>query len=72
MEKLTFSLNGSEYVELTGLLKYMGLAVNGAEAQLLVTEGRVWRAGVVELRKRAKLRLGDTIVVGDVTVEVVA
>ncbi len=72
MEKLTFSLNGSEYVELTGLLKYMGLAANGAEAQLLVTEGRVWRAGVVELRKRAKLRLGDTIVVGDVAVEVVA
>ncbi len=72
MEKLTFSLNGSEYIELTSLLKYMGLAANGAQAQSLVSEGRVLRAGAVELRKRAKLRIGDCITVGDVTVEVVA
>ena len=71
MEKLTFSLNGSEYIELTSLLKYMGLA-NGAQAQSLVSEGRVLRAGAVELRKRAKLRIGDCITVGEVMVEVVA
>lgn len=72
MEKRTFSLDGSEYIELIGLLKYMGLAENGAQAKELVMRGKVVRDGVIELRKRAKLRVGDSIVVGQVTVVVVS
>ncbi len=72
MERRTFSLDGSEYIELIGLLKYMGLAENGAQAKELVMSGQVVRDGVIELRKRAKLRVGDSIVVGQVTVVVVS
>ena len=59
-----------EYIELFKLLKVLDLVDSGAEAKLIVAQGHVKRNGEIELRKRAKIRLGDTIEVADVTIEV--
>ncbi|MFC2348416.1 MAG: RNA-binding S4 domain-containing protein [Bacteroides sp.] len=65
MPKTEFSLEGTEYIELIRLLKYVGIAKNGGHAQELVVQGAVLRNGMPELRKRAKLRAGDLIRVGE-------
>ena len=61
MPRTEFSLEGTEYIELIRLLKYVGIAKNGGHAQELVVQGAVFRNGEPELRKRAKLRAGDLI-----------
>ena len=65
MPKTEFSLEGTEYIELIRLLKYVGIAKNGGHAQELVVQGAVLRNGMPELRKRAKLRAGDLRRVGE-------
>ena len=65
MPKTAFSLEDTEYIELIRLLKYVGIAKNGGHAQELVVQGAVLRNGMPELRKRAKLRAGDLIRVGE-------
>lgn len=65
MPKTEFSLEGTEYIGLIRLLKYVGIAKNGGHAQELVVQGAVLRNGMPELRKRAKLRAGDLIRVGE-------
>lgn len=65
MPKTEFSLEGTGYIELIRLLKYVGIAKNGGHAQELVIQGAVLRNGMPELRKRAKLRAGDLIRVGE-------
>ncbi|MFC2324191.1 MAG: RNA-binding S4 domain-containing protein [Bacteroides sp.] len=65
MPRTEFSLEGTEYIELIRLLKYVGIAKNGGHAQELVVQGAVLRNGMPELRKRAKLRAGDLIRVGE-------
>ena len=62
-----------EYIELFKLLKVLDLVDTGAQAKMIVADGYVLRNGEVELRKRAKIIAGDSLVVGgDVTIEVVA
>lgn len=56
----TFKLN-TEYIELIKLLKAVGIAENGGHAQALVEDNVVKVNGVVETRKRAKLRAGDKV-----------
>ena len=65
MPKTEFSLEGTEYIELIRLLKYLGIAKNGGHAPEVVIQGAVLRNGMPELRKRAKLRAGDLIRVGE-------
>ncbi|MEN4044758.1 RNA-binding S4 domain-containing protein [Sulfurimonas sp. NWX367] len=61
-----------EYIELYKLLKVLDLVDSGAQAKMIVADGYVIRNGEVELRKRAKIRAGDMLSVGDdVTIEVV-
>jgi len=61
-----------EYIELFKLLKVLDLVDSGAQAKMIVADGYVRRNGEVELRKRAKIRAGDVLLVGDdVTIEVV-
>lgn len=60
-----------EYIELYKLLKVLDLVDSGAEAKLIVADGHVKRDGKVELRKRAKIRSGETLEVADVVIEVV-
>lgn len=50
-----------EYIELIKLLKVTQIAESGAMAKILVENEEVRRNGEVELRKRAKIRQGETI-----------
>jgi len=61
-----------EYIELYKLIKFLDLVDSGADAKMIVAEGNVYRNGEQELRKRAKIRVGDKLVIGDVTIEVQA
>jgi ribosome-associated protein len=56
----TFELS-EEYIELIKLLKLMGLADTGGDAKNMVDDGLVQLNGVIESRKRAKIRVGDFI-----------
>lgn len=58
-----FKING-EYIELIALLKVTGIAETGGVAGILVTQGEVTVNGVIELRKRAKLKPGMKVKVG--------
>ena len=61
-ESKSFTIKqGEEYIELIKLLKVLNIAESGALAQILVSNGDVNRNNVVELRKRAKIRRGETI-----------
>jgi ribosome-associated protein len=59
-KKLSFAIRG-EYIELIQLLKAMNLAESGGQAKAMVEDGLVKLNGQTELRKRAKLRPGDTV-----------
>jgi len=58
---MIFNLNGAEYIELIKLLKLLHIAESGGHAKIMVDEGEVKLNGVVESRKRAKLRPGDKV-----------
>lgn len=60
--KMEFKIEG-EYIELLALLKAIGMAQTGGHAKMIVEDEAVFRNGELELRKRAKLRPGDVIVI---------
>lgn len=60
----------NEYIELTKLLKVTGLCSSGGMAKVVVSEGRVRVDGVVELRKRCKVRKGQTVTFAGDTIAV--
>ena len=51
----------TEYIQLIQLLKTLGISETGGQAKLMVEDGLVKLNGVVEYRKRAKLKRGDKI-----------
>ena len=59
-----------EFIQLDQLLKTTGLCHSGGYAHAEIEAGKVSVDGVVETRKRAKLRPGQTVSYGDETVEV--
>ena len=59
-----------EYIELYKLIKFLDLVDSGADAKMIVADAHVVRNGEIEMRKRAKIRKGDVLKVGDVTIEV--
>ena len=62
-----------EYIELFKLIKVLDLVDSGAQAKMIVSDGYVMRNGEPELRKRAKIIVGDHLVIGgDVEIDVVA
>ena len=64
-----FPLQG-EYIELIQLLKVTGLCSTGGMAKMVVEDGLVKVAGVVELRKRCKIRRGQKVELEGEVVEV--
>lgn len=56
----TFKIE-DEYIELIKLLKVTGLCSTGGMAKIVTGEGRVRVNGVVELRKRCKIKRGQTV-----------
>ena len=59
-----------EYIELFKLIKLLDLVDSGAEAKMIVADAHVVRNGEIEMRKRAKIRKGDKLVIGDVNIEI--
>jgi ribosome-associated protein len=59
-----------EYVELCNLLKIVGLADSGGRGKTMVAEGLVKVDGLIETRKTAKIRAGQTVVVGNQTINI--
>ena len=60
MQILHFVMRG-EFITLDRLLKATGLAPSGGAAKQMVAEGRVQVDGRDELRKTAKLRVGQVV-----------
>ncbi len=60
-----------EYIELIKLLKIMGIAESGGMAKSIVEDENVYCNGVLEKRKRLKVRKGDIIKVFDVEINVI-
>lgn len=71
MQKLSFTLDG-EYVELNQLLKLVGLCDSGGAGKVIVAGGAVKVDGKQELRKTAKIRAGQVVSLGDVSIQVQA
>ena len=69
MQNLTFDLAG-EFVELNQLLKLSGLCDSGGAGKNMVASGIVKVDGKKELRKTAKIRAGQVVLVGDVRISV--
>ena len=57
---MTFSLQG-EYIELCKLLKAVNLVASGGEGKEVVSQGLVRVDGVVETRRRCKIRSGQQV-----------
>jgi ribosome-associated protein len=62
MTQKTFAITG-EYIELIKLLKAARVCFSGGEAKQIVEEEMVQLNGNIELRKRAKIRVGDVVTV---------
>ncbi|MDR2125632.1 MAG: RNA-binding S4 domain-containing protein [Prevotellaceae bacterium] len=58
---IEFKLQNGDYIELIQLLKRVKIAMSGGEAKMLVADRKVKRNGETETRKRAKIRVGETI-----------
>lgn len=61
-----------DYIELFKLIKVMGLVESGGQAKVFIEEGKVKRNGLVELRKRSKIVVGESIEIEGDTIEVLA
>ena len=72
MVMLQFSLQGREFIELNNLLKVTGLCGSGGVAKMVIADGLVKVDGVVETRKRCKIRAGQTVAFQGQTIAVKA
>lgn len=71
LQQITFALRG-DFITLDKLLKACGLASSGGYAKSLIADGRVQVDGQEELRKTAKIRLGQVVSLQGVRIKVVA
>lgn len=56
-----FKLENNEFIELHDLLKVLGLCESGGMAKTAIAAGSVKVDGIVELRKRCKIRAGQIV-----------
>jgi len=61
-----------EYIELCKLLKAANIVMSGGEGKEVVAQGMVTVDGELELRKRCKIRAGQTVEFEGQTIEVVS
>ncbi|CAJ0785820.1 MAG: RNA-binding S4 domain-containing protein [Ralstonia sp.] len=69
MPNIDFALT-TEYIELHKLLKLTGVVDSGGAGKAVVAEGAVTVDGQPELRKTAKIRAGQVVMLGDVRIAV--
>ena len=61
-KNLFFELDeGEEYIELISLLKYLNIASTGGQAKMMVENNEVMVDGVLESRKRRKVKSGMVV-----------
>ena len=60
----------TDYIELCNLLKCAGPTVSGGQAKVLINDGQVKVDGHIELRKKCKIRPGQTVTFGSYTIRV--
>lgn len=70
METTEFRLKG-EYIALCDLLKTEGIADSGGQGKAFVADGLVTVDGELELRKTAKIRVGQVVECLGQTIKVV-
>jgi len=70
MKVQRFELTG-DFIALNRLLKLAGICDSGGAGKALVACGDVCVDGAIELRKTAKIRAGQRVVIGDHIVDVV-
>ncbi len=70
IQNMQFDLS-AEYIELCNLLKLLGLADSGGRGKAMVAEGLVKVDGLIEHRKTAKIRSGQTVSVGTCNIKVI-
>lgn len=68
-QSIQFDLT-TEYIELCNLLKLVGLADSGGRGKMMVAEGSVLVDGLIEYRKTAKIRNGQTVKVAEHTIHI--
>ena len=56
-----FKIEKGKYIELHDLLKVTGICSTGGAAKIAITEGMVTVDGIVEKRKRCKIKKGQAI-----------
>jgi ribosome-associated protein len=56
-----FEITDQKFIELHDLLKIKGLCSTGGAAKTAIAEGLVKVDGIVELRKRSKIRKGQIV-----------
>ena len=64
MNEITYNLT-DDYIELYKLIKILDLVDTGGQAKLLIENHQVKRDGIIETRKRAKIKKGECIMIGD-------
>lgn len=68
-EKMDISIS-TEYIKLDQLLKFAGIAENGADAKFIIMEKNVSVNGETETRRGKKIFKGDTVQVGEEIINV--
>jgi len=71
MHTIEFILMG-DYIELCNLLKLAGVADSGGQGKALVAQGQVKVDGQIELRKTAKIRVGQIVEHQDVIISLLS
>ncbi len=66
-QNIEFELT-TDYIELCNLLKLVGIADSGGRGKTLVAEGLVEVDDLIEKRKRAKIRSGQTVKMADILI----
>mgnify|MGYP003409817921 FL=1 len=69
MPELQFELQG-EYIELNQLLKLVGLCDSGGIGKQIVASGVVLVDGIQELRKTAKIRKHQIVILEDIRIKI--
>ena len=66
---MEISIN-TEYIKLDQLLKFAGVAENGADAKFIIMEENVSVNGEIETRRGRKIVKGDIVQVGEEIINV--
>jgi ribosome-associated protein len=68
MRHLEFQLDGQDHIQLNNLLKVLHLVGTGGEAHIRIDNEEVRVNGEIETQRRKKLRAGDKVEFGKVTI----